>query len=693
MISSMGKRYSRGFTFIEMMVTLGLVVLMLGISLFAMKRGDSKVSTVGLAAAVADEMRAARMLAISSGHPVALGIPTNNGSTPVANSLYRLEGWNVPRVTWSVGYGGDYPDLGFAACRWSPASGTFTNGAAAPLLSKVTGFDLNSWAPTDNQSDSLFCFTPDGGLITNNLPALDGRYTIVIAKNPSISGTTITAGEEAAVVYVSPGGAVDYSKGTPGATLSGGAQAPRAPVQERDDPPTGTASIQMSEITVRPNANDPSGTNDAYCIPGQQITFELYAYDPEGRDLFCQWEQDTSESGGREGNFTVPRSTSGPLVSETERMEWVNNPPQGLNWLGSEGAPNGGCFRARWTWTVPVTSVFGDTYLVQADVKDAKGDAQIENRPPPMRLPGAPTGRLLVEILVNGRWQMLRMNPDGSGQQLLTPQGVEEIMPSASHDGTKVAFIQGPPGQQNQRYIKVRSLTGGGEFVVDGPGYYTSVSLSPDGGWISYRDNASGQLIFRRLGDPLPPVAFTRAQAWGGSVVAEPKSRTGWSADGNYAVWGNDSSLIATNLNTESDNPFFSYTVNSLGNPERMFAPTCFTPPTGGGERVVFTIGNINPVLGHIGFNPTGSSSGSFNDGTIALVDLNGGGGGAGSGSFDDGLPNVSVDGGSLVLPRFDRSTNTQSALVAPWTGSTFVSNPSNPQSINQNIRSAVWLP
>ena len=675
----------------EMVVTVALVAMMIGISVMAMKGGDSKVSTIGLAAAVSDEFRAARLLAISNGYPVAVGLPTNGGSTEVADSLYRLEGWNVPLVTWSVGYGGDYPRLGFSSCQWAPAAGTFSTTMAAPPLSKIAAFDWTKWVPTKHQTDSLFIYLPDGSLVTNGRPALDGRYTIVIAKDPIVAGGKITGGQDPVVVYLSPGGAVEYSKQLPGKPLGGGSAQAHAPVKKRDTPPSGTANVQMSEISVRPGADDKSTSgNDAYCIPGQQITFELYAYDPKGRDLFCQWTQRAAAS-GLVGNFTVPRSTQGPLTSETERMDWVEKAPSGLNWLGSQGAPPGGCFRARWTWTVPVNSQVGDIYEVQADVKDAKGNAQIENRPPAMRLRGAPAGKLLVEILVNGRWQMMRMNPDGSGQQVLTPAGMEEIMPSASGDGTKVAFIQGPPGNPNQRYVKVRSLVGGGEFRISPVGNYTSVSMSPDGQWVSYRNNASNQLFFQRLDDPLPG-RFSRSQDWSGrDLTIPPKSRTGWTSDGDYALWANQREIIATNLKTQADNTILTsvaYTASTGTFTEALYAPTCFKPP-GGGEHVVFAFGNHDPVLALVPFS---LSNQNVSIPTTTLVDLNGSGAGAGSGAIDDGLPSVSANGRSLVLPRYDTTTGKQSALIVNWNGSNFVYDASA-QAINHQIRSAVWLP
>jgi len=662
-------------TLIEIVVTFTLVVLLVALSLNSLKQGSSKTSTLALAAALTDEFRAARQLAISNGHPVAIGIP--RAGSDVANSIYRLEGWNVPRVTWSKGFGGDYPELGFAAAQWSNPG--FSTTVVEPPLAKASGFDLDVWAAA-HLSDSLICFTPDGGVTTNSLPALDGRYTVVVAQNPQVSGNTITAGSEATAIYISPGGAAEYSKGTPGQTLAAGSGSNPAALKARDNL-EGGGTIRISKITIAPASE--SASADAFCTPGQQVTFELYAYDPEGRELFCQWKQ--SSSTPRLGTFTVPPSQTGPLRSEVERMEYVPVAPAGVDW-SSTTAPVGGCFRARWTWTVPLGSQPGDVYEVEADVQDATGTATIENPPSKFTFPAPPAGRLLVEMFnpFLGRWELVRMNPDGSGRSCLTPPGVEESMPSVDGSGTKLAFLQGPIGNINDRYVKVRSLTGGGEFVIAGPGRYTSVSISPNGRWISYRlddpDTAgAGTVHFRELGGS---TNFSFPQSWSGTVLDVEKCRTGWTADGLYALWGNGTEIRRTELAVQDNQSFYTD-----GGTESLFAPTCFIPPGGGPERVVFTVGNFNPYLAQI---------------TLAgphvenKVDLAGPGSNSGSGTFNDGLPSVSSDGSQLIIPREELSSpDTRSALIAVWDNGIgdFVSNPATPIIIQQNIRSAVWLP
>lgn len=679
----------------EIAVTVTLLVIMAAITLKGFGGGADKVSTTALATVIADELRASRELAVSSGHPVAIGIPTNGGSQEVATSIYRLAGWNVPLVTWSQGYEGDYPRLGFAAASWTPAVGTFANGAPVPPLSKSGLFQLSEWIPVSRGSDSIICFTPDGGVLTNNLPALDRRFTIVVAKDLIVNSGVASSGSEAAVVYVSVNGAVEVSKGTPGVTLptsaSPVANAPSVPREAH----TGIGRIWLSQIMVRPEPG--SGTTaDAFCTPGQQVTFELYAYDPEGRELFTQWQQ--SGNTPKLGSFTFPTSNTGNLTVEAERMEWVPNPDNSsIDWNGAPD-PLSGCFRSRWTWTVPVNSVPGDEFYVEADVKDATGTATIQNPPVRRTLKGPPAGRLLAEIWnpTLNRWEIVRMNPDGTGRQLLTPAGVEEVMPSVDGTGTKMAYLSGPIGNINARHVKIRSLTGGGEFTIAGPAQFTSVSISPDGQWVSYRNNTTDTLFFRKVDGSK---TLTASQTWGGGVAAVPKSRTGWSADGRFAVWENDTELQVTDLTATGNNSHTIFTYGTGG--ERLFAPMCFTPPGGGGEFVVFTIGNINPVLGVVRFGSASCtpSSGSIASG-ITMIELEGSPGAPyGSGTFNDGLPSVSSQGNLLVLPREDFSMgNTRSALVAEWQpgwpgGPTFVSNSAAPQLINRDVRSLVWLP
>ncbi len=708
----------RGFTLIELCAGMALVVLLFAISVNALRSGAPKSSPQALAMALADRMRGARLLAIRSGHPIAIGIPATNGN-PVSTSIYRLEGWNAPHVSWSRSFSGDHPGVGFAGASWSPSAGTFSNGAAAPPVSKFGVFNLTNWIPAAHATDAIYCFTPDGGVVTNSQPALDGRYTVVVARNLVVGGTQATGGGNPYVVYISTAGAVEVGTGVPGTQLFGGAPVADGAPKLRDSL-AGKAQVNLSDIVVAPNPG--SVTADGFCVPGQHVTLELWAYDVEGRELFAKWNQ--TSSGGSLGTFSFPyvNSSNTFLTGELERMEYVDQVPAYVNWTPSTAAPTGGAFRGRWSWTVPIDSRPGDRYTLEADVRDAKGEVDILNAPPrtfTTQVP--PEGRLIVERLnaATGAWELVRMNPDGSGEKVLTRPGMEEFMPSVDRNGDKLAYLQRPIGG-TQTAVKVRSIHGGQEDTIaaagSGVGNFTSVSISPDGQWVSYRDDHGptgvgsapvvGELITVRVDGSRE---FRRPQSWefGFGPNAQPlkKSRSGWNwvnpGTEEWMRWGNQSTLVATNLADDPTDPgrdaLVINTITSvLGSYiEQLYAPTVFTEP-GGTQRIIYTIGNVDPVLSHIPFDvDPGTPPLTGNTNMFTMVDMDGPTiARPGSAGENDNFPSVSSDGRFLFLPRENMASGARKAIMIPWDGVTgnYVGSPTNLE-IVQDIRNVIWIP
>ena len=686
-----------GFTLIEIVFTLTLVVILAGLSLYSLRPANSKAPSRGLATALAEELSAARQLAISTGHPVALGIPT--GGNPVASSIYRLEGWNLPTITWSKGFSGDYPSCGFAAARWA-GGGSWSNGAAPSVVSKLGAFNLvGQWLPSSLANDYIYCFTPDGGLVTNALPALDGRYTLVVGQYLSVASGTLNAAKDPITLFISPYGGIETVTGTPGGNVPEGtvASATSAPRQRTSYAP---GEVRLSNIRVTPRL-DGSPENEGFCVPGQYVTLEVYAYDPEGRGLFAKWKQPAQR-----GIFTYPfggAPSGAVLESEVDRMEFIDkpvddpaNPNDDITWTGT-APPPGGLFRARWGWTVPENSAPGTVYEIEVDVKDAKGECSIVNPPPKLKMMTAPKGRIIAERMVNGIWQLVQLNPDGSNPRVISPVGIQETMASIDRTSSKMALLQGPAGAN---YVKIRSLDGGGDKVIAGPGNFTSVALSPDGAWVGFHEQTSptGGTLTVRQADGTDQ--FTINQTWTGSVPNPPRCRPGFSPNSEFLLYEADTRVRYRHLASGHDDVL----IDGVGPNESLYAPSSYS--LGSEARVMFSVGNVNPVnvsaplnqtgnnlqkINHAALSAYSTSPGSTED--LAKPDIDGSGGGAGSGTDDDSFPNVAYDGSFMALNRSaigaGLETNQQS-LMLPRVGFNFVG---PPVVIGNNTRRPIWVP
>lgn len=714
------QKADQGLTLSEIIISLGLAVVLVGLSLSAMQSSKSKVPIHGLVAALSEEFNAARQLAIASGRPVALGIPTGGGTIPAATSVYRLEGWNKPLITAVRDFRGDYPRLSFLAARW--AGPTFTEGLEPSGMSKYKLFNLDHWlqnVPNDVNKDYIFCFTPDGGLVSNKQPATGGKCAIVVAQNPTIGGSppnkrTLQGADAAVTLLVSPDGGIDHVTGIPGGTLGAPGSGGTSPARTLTSYGGGGATVKISEIRVLPNP-DTALPGEGTCVPGQVVTLEVYAYDPEGRGLFSKWTQEAVSGTLPPGQFSYPYSdTNRELLGEVDKMEFVYKVPRGVVWVNGSGPPEGvGVFRARWNWTVPISSSPGDRYSVQADVRDVKGEVFIQN-PPRKVFTTPPSGKLLVERLGDdGLWELVLMNPDGSGEKVLSPPGVEECMPSLDRSGTKMAFLQ---GQSPSRYVKVRNLHGGPEQILDGADNFTSVSISPDGAWVSYRNHREEKLYTKKLDGS---GYHEDLQPFSGGGHGIKKSRTGWSQDSRYMLYEKDHLIYSRRLSDGHSiklisKMFWNTIPDVYDGSETPYAPISYSVD-GGGERVMLSLGSNNPVLVSFPVTPDDYEDGGINPGNLyqdyhvlptgdkLRVGYGGNGGSGGSGTDND-YPSISSDGKFLIWTRSPQTSvdgsgaaedvGEQKLWIVPRNGDNFIQGPGGPTIMSQeNVRRAIWIP
>ncbi|MCA9776910.1 MAG: hypothetical protein KC800_09350 [Candidatus Eremiobacteraeota bacterium] len=652
---------NRGLSLIEICVVLGFLSLFAALSLTSLKSGKDKAPTRGMAYALVEEFRAARQLAIANGHPVAVAIPTDGGSK-ASTSIFRLSGWNVPKVEWARDYSSEYPGVSFAASRFSTPAGSHSAGVDTSVISKFGDFEIDSWLPAQYQEDSVFCFMPDGGLITNGLPALDGDYTVVVGKDARFSGGssgfTVTAATEPLTIQIGTFGGLEVATGLLGGTVPSGTSP--GPVSnpeaywEPDKGDGGRDEIYLSNVIVRPTLVSGEGK----CKPGQTVNLEVFAYSPQGVELFARWSQEVLAGDSGNGFFSYPSDKlpvpddKGNTNKEMDRMEYLADFDPAdypdVVWTGAP-VPQGGVFRARWSWTVPLDSDTDDTYHVGVDVQNAKGNAVIKNPPPEPEFETPEGGSVILEQLVNGVWQLVRMNPDGTGRKPLSPPGVPEYMPTVDRNGDNMAYLQGAPPNAK---VMLRPLDGSGPpVVIAGPGDFTSVSISPNGNFVAYRNNGAGNLNIFNMGSN-NTTTLTQTLSPG----AIRKCRAGWSWDSRYMVYEHAESLISYDLQTNSSNSLVAgisnTTTDGTAIMEDPYSPVIYKEPRFGNEYMIFSAGNFNPVLCIVPFNPTS---------TIPVQDLDSftfvGAGTFSSSGVDDDYPSVSVDGSQLILTRSPEGT------------------------------------
>ena len=163
---------------------------------------------------------------------------------------------------------------------------------------------------------------------------------------------------------------------------------------------------------------------------------------------------------------------------------------------------------------------------------------------------------------------------DGSGpaRQLTSVENAGDYPTSVSPDGREVVFTRIlDPGPNLHREIMVVSLDGDGEArpILEGDFAFGNASLSPDGNWLAYRSDESGQ--FEIYIQPYPgPGAKTPVSIGGGTGAV-------WSTDGTTLFYRAGEDFMAVDLETEPG--------LTVGRPRPLFDGEMYFRVTGGGGR------------------------------------------------------------------------------------------------------------
>ena len=543
----------RGFSLTEMLVVLTLATVLAGMSLlFSTKKSNGAKAAAEL---VAQELIAARESALAKGTPVGIGFPSLDRSSAHCQSFYRLEGQDHARISQVTRLSETTRPVFLFWGHWNASS-----GFAAPP-GQVDSFRLSAWDRVTPREPTIV-FLPTGKAI-GNIPVLDDAYPVVICEGFTSSAQTVAgssshrlvAVEQAYTVSVLPSGAVQLRTGVHlgqgiGAAQIGqttGTLAP-APALSLGTHNPGALSLELAPSQP---ASLPAGV-DAIVQPGGMLTFTCRSVDRDGESLQCRW------------------NANGGLFSTDEQVE--------MEWNPAEQA-----WEAITSWKPPPGATEGDRYQLEAEVSDPDGNSVQASF-------GVHGGSILVireERIafyrlnegmftmtaqggdVREEFEMLdtrypRFSRDGSKMVFAWAGGLLQIMdlnsgqikrifvptdhslhgvgnPNFSPDGTKIAFVTGPPlGGPDTCDLYWINTDGSnpGNPALQGPQRLTNLDATPhqDGRRVSFHPQGShilweggndrNAVVEVYLGTT-PPTTRTIYQRGGGFVASTELSPDG----------------------------------------------------------------------------------------------------------------------------------------------------------------------
>lgn len=533
----------KGFSLIEIIFAVAIAALVVGLSLVNLKRPREGAESRGVAEAVAEELRLARLSAMSRHIPVAVGFPSGNGSSAITRGLYVLEGDEKPKLTRSMRFSGDFPGAVIAQAFWpldasqmhDPGLGNTT----APVLSNSSSDNLNAatWVPAAYARDTLFLFTPSGAVRSNGAVHFDGAYHILVSEgieaangDPGGGGTlaycTPSRVCQPYTINLSLSGQISVTSGvTAGRIPEASGRIATAPGPL---PPAlailPNAAPTIVGIDTGPKNSDtlPGGVNVMIPLDGH-VTLRTRATDPNGDALFCEWQEDSGK-----GTFSSPTQ---------DRMEWDETL---------------GCWVSNWEWRPDSTLGVSSDARLTCRVRDRSMSA----------LAAVSSGTINVRIGTGGRVvftsynedyysDIAMVNLDGSGERLLTntPED-DELYPSFSPDGKRIAYGAWDPNTGSME-LWVMNYDGTGQHqLTNTPDYdeYGPFVWSPDGTRLATEgdDWVTGESV----------IFVLAADGSSTQIVSAPGLNSAtwywsptWSRDGRALVYSSDVGLFWSDLN------------------------------------------------------------------------------------------------------------------------------------------------
>ena len=525
---NMRRGSSRGFSLIELMVAIVLVTIMLTMGFTGLNKARTAGNSRGLATAVSAEFRLAREKAIAKGSPVAVVIAPG-----VTRSLFFLEGDTLPVVTRTVNFAGDYPHGAIAVATYDGP--TFSGSVSIPgSKSDEWAAQMVTWLPSVYSGSKVFMFTPNGSVVTNNLPSAEGTYRVIVGTGMQLSGDTLTGAGEPQTVAISQTGAVElFGRLLGGVGVGAGASNLVAPPPS---PPTSYTAVAPTIIKSRvtPPAELVDGEMVHVLDTGEYLTLEIFATSGDGRALYSGWKDNPITKAGEPGYPDLFKGAFSVPGGELERMEFY--PEYEIANLDADPPETSDIrkdvWRSVWTWTPPPIADAGDQYDLTVDVTDAKKTerAALPELDPVLI---SPPGELVFESNRTGRWQLYTMWADGSREIRLTKDNnYDHRWASATADGKLLAYERSSaPGNEE---VWVMNIDGTGAIrVAEG----RCPTISPTGDSIAFYRRGTDDIRVKRLDGTGGTSPVLSAMTEVGGLPAGEGSRIAYSANGKWVYF------------------------------------------------------------------------------------------------------------------------------------------------------------
>lgn len=441
----------RGFSLIEIIVAILLLAVLLGLTGMTLTKSIDQEGPRALSLTLASDLRAARAEAQRSGKMVAVCFPSEGKTNSICRSAQLRKGSQRGHRGRKFIYGNEY-DASIFLGTWP---GAVLNTTQIPI----------SWAVSTSDEVAIH-FRPDGSAFSNDIPAIDGNYPLVVGASfqgdLSGPGGTLTHAKNPHTVWVSGTGAVDIEERTvPGPQLPVGESNLSVAELKATEPPEGSptvAAVRFFPSQIQGFQTSYIGQNFVSIHPNQKegsfleygtASVEILAEDSDGGPL--RYSLEAIASNGEEGRFAVSNLEG--------QLRYVEVDDVDLDEDGNPDPPKD-FWRAVISWRPPAGADPRNEYELIVTVLDPD-DNSVEISSSAGLLPkvtSLPPSRMVV---CSDTQDLYITNLDGANEVHITKDG-PEVEPFFSADGSRIFSFHDAAG--SIRSLRSRPVDGSVAF-------------------------------------------------------------------------------------------------------------------------------------------------------------------------------------------------------------------------------------